>query len=66
MKAELEVRKGNIRVHIGEDALDDNFYSFELYDSGLIVGGLACEATETTIAAVRERLVALLHPEKKC
>jgi len=46
--------------------IEDDFYSFELHDSGVIVGGTFGKITEKTIAAVRERLETLLHPEKMC
>ena len=66
MKAELTVQYENIRIQVGEANDPDNFYSFELYDSGRIIGGPFCKVTETTIAAVRERLLALLGPAKMC
>ncbi len=65
MKAELRIAHGNIRVTIG-NITDDGFYSFELHDSGIIVGGSFCLTTETTITDVRERLMTLFPPEKMC
>jgi len=65
MKLELKLHTGNIRIEVGDTA-DPNFYSFELHDNGHIVGGPFCEVTELTIAAVRERLQALLDPVKTC
>ncbi len=65
IEGRVMVHYGNIRVEVGE-ANDPNFYSFELLDSGDILGGPFCKVTETTIAGVRGRLKALLDPEKTC